>query len=101
MLEKISNITAGLLIVLALTGLVFRATLYWRLPVAPGEPVGIADVLELFGYLLILALSALSIILALVVALRRRYATAIRVSMIAVLTPLAFYLLHPLVPRLL
>ena len=47
-------------------GLVFRYTAYGSMPVAPGEPYGEADVLELVHYGVLLMLSGLSVVQALV-----------------------------------
>src|SRR5688500_9246518 len=53
---------------LVAAGLVFRATLYARLPVAPGEPYGIGDVIELLLYYAVLGGSAIAVCMAAVVA---------------------------------
>lgn len=100
MFERVSNYVSFVLVALAVAGLVFRATLYWRLPVNPNEAYGVADVLELLVFGVMLSLSAVSTVLALILGVMRRYRVAIRVFVIAVITPMVFYLLHPLVPKL-
>ncbi len=36
------------LIILAVSGLLFKTTLYWKIPVASGDPYGFGDVIEMF-----------------------------------------------------
>jgi hypothetical protein len=45
----------------ATAGLLFRFTTYGTMPVAPGEPYGEADVLELFHYGALVALSGFAV----------------------------------------
>ncbi len=49
---------------LSVTGLVYRATLYWKIPVAPGDPYGLADIIELLFYFGILASSGVTMVFA-------------------------------------
>jgi hypothetical protein len=43
-------------------GLVYRATVYESIPVAPGDPYGLGDVLELLLYFVLLGSSALTLL---------------------------------------
>ncbi len=91
------------LVLLVLFGLIFRATFYWILPVAPGEPVGIADVLELFIYFTILGMAGLNILLGLlmlVIPAWRDVRLAIISLIVSVVMPPLYFILHALVPRL-
>jgi len=67
-LDRTGRVVLGLALAWWLLGLMFRAFFYASLPVSPGEPYGIADVLELFhfGVLLLLcgALAVLGVMIA-------------------------------------
>jgi len=58
-------------VLLGALGLLFRATLYWSLPVAPGDPYGIADVIELLNGYLLMGLSCALIPVGLVLIIKR------------------------------
>ena len=92
--------TAIILVCLALLGLLFRAALYWRMPIEAGEPIGLGDVIELLFYYAILAFSGLTLLFSMLLIWLQKYVDAIRFALIAINIPLAFYLLHSLVPRL-
>jgi hypothetical protein len=62
----------GLQVFLLLAGWLYRATLYWKIPVASGEPYGLGDVIELLINFVLLGSSALTLVVALVFAVVRR-----------------------------
>ncbi len=98
---KSSKYTSIFLVCVALVGLLFRATLYWKIPVEAGEPAGFGDVIELLLYFLILGASGVVLLLSALVALFKNYKSAFKVFIVGVVTPIAYYLLHSSVPRLL
>lgn len=88
---------------MALGALLFRATLYWVIPVTDGEPYGLADVID-FGLGLVLFLVC-TVCAATGVLLSFRqdpeeHRLAFRPVLVGILSFLAYYFLHPHVPRL-
>lgn len=73
------------------------------IPVAPNEPYGLGDVIELAIYFLILAIAAFSLLWALALltipAVRELKLGTILV-VVSLGAPVAYYFLHTLVPRL-
>ncbi len=95
--------SSSTLVLMVLFGLIFRATLYWTLPVEPGEPVGVGDILELVIYFTILALAGLNIILALLTLMVpnwRDVRLAIIALIVSLVMPPLFFMLHSIVPKL-
>ena len=96
--------TSATLVLLVAFGLLFRATLYWKIPVALGEPAGGGDIIELLIFFGVLSFSALSLLLSIVlfsIPPWRDRTLAIILLLLSVISAPAYYLLHPLVPRLL
>ncbi|NRA62851.1 MAG: hypothetical protein HRU19_00125 [Pseudobacteriovorax sp.] len=85
---------------IAICGLLYRSTLYWIFPVAEGEPYGWGDMIDLGFYLSLLGIMLILIGLALVITLKKRYHQAVKINILAIVIPLGFYLMHPLVPQL-
>jgi hypothetical protein len=71
------EILAGLTILLCLgwatAGLAFRFTTYGSMPVAPGNPYGEADVMELLHYQLLLVLCGLALLEGVLLLMLRRF----------------------------
>ena len=90
-------------IVLAVFALLYRATMYWHLPIATGEAYGLGDLLD-FG--LALALFLICILCAAAgVALSTKpdpeqHRLAFRPVLVGILSFVVYYFLHPYVPRL-
>ena len=88
---------------LVVLGLCFRGTLYWRLPVTPGDPYGIADILELgLGFLLI-GLSFTSALLGTLLLIFRHWGLSrlgLFLVLVGVVSPTAYFLLHPSVAKI-
>ena len=96
--------SSSTLVLLVLFGLIFRATLYWTLPISPGEPFGLADILELFIYFTILGMAGLLILFALLmltVPAWRNIRLAIIALIVSLIMPPLYFMLHAVVPRLL
>lgn len=90
-------------IVILTLAFIFRATLYWSVPVADGEPIGGGDIIEVLFFLLLLGSCLLSILYSALLAAVpkvRNISYSIKLLLIGVGTPLMFLLLHPLIPRL-
>ena len=89
--------------VVLVMALVFRATLYWTIPVADGEPKGGGEILEVLLFLGLLTTSALAVLVAILLAVVpaiREARLAVRLGLVALFSPVAYWVLHPLVPRL-
>ena len=90
------------LVVLTLA-FIFRATFYWLIPVANGEPKGGGDIIEVLLFILLLGSCLLSVLFSALLAAVpkiRNNSYAIQLLLIGVGTPLIYLLVHPLVPRL-
>lgn len=105
--SRLLSIAAAVLsaacVLLLLAVLVFRATLYWHLPVAPGEPYGIADLLEFLLGLCLLFFAALAIGLGVILILDRRLGLrrhGVLLLIVGIASAAAAMLLHPLVAKL-
>ena len=102
-MKLFSKILIGANVVACLFGLIFRATLWWVIPVAPNEPYGLGDVIELAIYFLILAIAAFSLLWALalfVIPAIRDLKLGVILFVVSVGSPVAYYFLHTLVPKL-
>lgn len=84
-------------------GLLFRATLYWKIPVTKNQPYGLGDILDGgFGVGVVLT-SLLSFLYGLVLIFfprLRNFNSALWLIGSALLSVLIYFLLHSRVPRL-
>jgi hypothetical protein len=88
-------------VALAICGLVFRSLLWSSWIPAPNEPYGAADILELIGWYLLLAVCSICILLGAALALRTKMHNprlSRRLLLTGVLIPIGFYFLQPLIP---
>lgn len=86
---------------LAVLGLAFRSLIWGSWLPEPGDPYGLADVLELLIFYALVALCAVCVVLGMIVALRTKARPASlggRLLAIGLLTPVVYYFLHPLMP---
>lgn len=60
------RVLVGIQAFLVLGGWLYRATFYWKLPVAPGQPSGIGDVIELGVGLVLLVTSGIDLFVAMI-----------------------------------
>ena len=67
LIRKTTCFFAALCILLALTGLLFRATFYWDFPVHPGDPYGLGDIIEMAIYMVLLCVAGFTLVLSCVV----------------------------------
>ena len=84
-------------------GLVYRATVYESIPVAPGDPYGLGDVLELLLYFILIGSSALTLLTALVLSVvpsLRNWRTVAALIGAGLLALPAYFLLHTYAARL-
>jgi len=97
-------------VTLALAALVFRATLYWRLPPAAGASYGQGDLVDFALGLLLFAVSCACAACGVVSSLqaaraeggeRAAMGQAYRPVVVGMTSFVAYYFLHPYVPRLL
>jgi len=101
--HRLAQAIAGFGIVLAFLGLLYRATVYWKIPVSPGDPYGFGDVIELFWFVALLLLAGITLMFSAVIAFvpqLRNPRLAFMLFLAAVLSPTAYYIIHPFVPRL-
>jgi len=102
--HRLAQVLAGFVIVLAFLGLLYRATVYWKIPVSAGDPYGFGDVIELFWFVAILLLAGVTLMFSAVIAFVpqiRNARLAFMLFLAAILSPTAYYIIHPFVPRLL
>ena len=101
--HRLAQIIASVGIILAVLGLLYRATVYWKIPVSPGDPYGLGDVIELFWFVALLVLAGITLMFSAVIAFvpqLRNARLAFMLFLAAVLSPTAYYLIHPFVPRI-
>ncbi len=90
-------------IAITFIGLVFRSTLYWSFSVAQGEPYGSGDIIEMLLALLLILSSFLGLIYTLILLLvpkYRHYFRALKLAVICISSPICYYFLHALMPKL-
>jgi uncharacterized membrane protein YhaH (DUF805 family) len=89
--------------IVGVLGLIYRSTLYWNIPVEPGEPYGYGDVLDgLFG-LMVLALFGVTTVLAvvgLIVPRFRDFGRAARAEALTILACFGYFYIHSNLHRL-
>lgn len=103
LINRLAMWAAILSVGLAILGWVFRATFYWMIPVSPGDPAGLADMLDLlifYGVLLFATVAMSGGVLLLLVPAWRNLRLAITVLVSSLVTPPLYYIVHALVPRL-
>lgn len=103
-MKRLSTILEFATVALAILALVFRATLYWLIPVAEGEPYGLGDVLD-FGLMILLFLvSSVCASFGVLLSIRGdglEQRLAFRPVLVGICSFVVYYLVHPQVPRLL
>ena len=104
--ESIARYSARLEVVvvsLAIGALVYRATLYWLLPVKAGEPYGLGDVVDFAIGMLLFFISLLCSAAAVALSMKsqgQNQHLAFRPAVVGITTFVVYYFLHPHVPRL-
>lgn len=99
----VAFIVSALPVLFLLLALAFRATFYWSIQVPEGEPKGGGEILEFLLLAVLLISCGIATFFALIVAAVpcvRDLRLAARTGAIAVASPAIYFLLHPLVPRL-
>ncbi len=102
-INRLGKFSAISMVLLVIAALIFRATLYWWLPVAPGEPAGGGDVIELllfFGILLVATVTMVIGLLLMIVPAWRDMRLGIVVLIISLISPPLYFILHSMIPRL-
>lgn len=102
-IRRIYQVLAFAPLIILVLAFLFRATLYWSIPVADGEPKGGGDVLELLLFMLLLGSCLLCLLFSCVMAVFpkiRNKTDSIKLLVIGLGVPLVFWFLHPLIPRL-
>ena len=103
LINKLGKFSAISMVLLVIVALIFRATLYWWLPVAPGEPAGGGDVIELllfFGILLVATITLVIGLLLMIVPAWRDMRLGIVVLIISLISPPMYFMLHSMMPKL-
>lgn len=92
------------MIFLSVLALIYRATFYWQIPVVPGEPYGLGDIIQLLLFASILLLFLLTLMTSLICLLfwpkgkQKIYWLKIAIG---IFTLAVYYIVHPYVPKLL
>lgn len=103
LIQRLAMGVAIMTVGLAVFGLIFRATFYWMIPVSPGDPASLADIIDLlifYGVLLSAFVAMVLAVLLLMVPDWRNTRLAISVLVTSLVVPPMYYVLHDLVPRL-
>lgn len=102
-LKSISQVLQTAAIVVAITGLIYRATVYWTLPLPPGATYGTRDIIDFLFALalfLICTLCTVSGVAISAVGNNIDKGMAFRAVLVGVITFLAFEFIHDRLPRL-
>lgn len=101
-LTRVSTILETSVLALAAAALAFRASVYWLLPAPPGQPYGTGDVVDFALGLLLFALSGACAATGVMMSARSvAQPRAYRPVLVGITTFVAYYFVHPHVPRLL
>lgn len=103
LISKLGKFFATTMVLLVIVALIFRATLHWWLPVAPGESYGGGDVIELLlfaGILLVATITMIIGLLLMIVPAWREMRLGIAVLIISLLSPPMYFMLHNMMPKL-
>lgn len=89
---------------MAIAALLYRATVYWTIPVANGDPYGVGDIID-FGFAMVLFLVCAACAATGVLLSFRHdsddHKLAFRPVLVGILSFGTYFLLHPRVPQLL
>ena len=102
--KRLSVILEIAAVLLASLALLFRATLYWLIPVAEGEPYGLGDILEFGLMILLFVVGGLCAGLGVVLSAKGdgvEQRLAFRPVLVGICSFVIYYLVYPYVPRLL
>lgn len=102
-INKLGKFLAITMVLLVIVALIFRATLYWWLPVAPAEAAGGGDIIELFlffGILIVATITMLIGLLLMFVPAWQDMRLGLVVLIISVVSPPMYFMLNNLVPKL-
>ena len=90
--------------VLAIGALLFRATIYWKMPIEPGAGYGVGDIIDfVLGFVLFIICGLCAIAGVALSAMQHPEAqqSAYRPILIGITSFVVYYFVHPYVPRLL
>lgn len=91
-------------VMLAISGLIYRSTVYWTFPVVEGEPYGFGDVLD-FGFFFILALCVFFTFVAALIQLgfgpSDSKPHSLKAVAVGIMSFVIYYNVHSIMPRLL
>jgi len=103
-LEKIINLGVNASLFLAITGLLFRATLYWTYPAAEADKFGTGDLIDFIFVSVLFLVVALTFGLSIVLNMKQEHPNVpenIKSISISVFSFLGYYFIHPYVPNVL
>jgi hypothetical protein len=60
------KLLAALPLVIAALGVVYRRTLYWRIPVAKGDPYGLGDIIDGLFFLVMFIAASITVLAAII-----------------------------------
>ncbi len=102
--QRVARVLEAIAVSLAVAALLYRATVYWQFPPAPGEPYGVGDIIDFaLGMLLFLVcgLCAAAGVAASMSGDGSKQQLAFRPAVIGITSFVVYYFLHPHIPRLL
>jgi len=100
---RVGRVLERVVVILALGASVYRATLYWLLPPAAGEPYGTGDIIDFALGLLVFLTSGLCAAAAVATSMSGDGSAqhlAFRPAVIGITSFVIYYFVHPYVPRL-
>jgi len=91
------KLLVAMAVLLPIFALLYRSTLYWKIPVAPGDPYGLGDIIDAGFGLLVVAGSGLALIGAVVTLVVPRYRSArnaVILAAVGVVATVGYFWLH-------
>lgn len=104
LVNKLGIFVAATLVALAIFGLLFRAALSWLIPVAPGDAVSGADLIEAIIFFGIFALAAATMVIGVLLLLVNRWRAphlAVKLLVVSLVAPPAYFVLRSLLASVL
>lgn len=94
MLDRINRAVLIVLTVCSVSGLLYRTTIYRKIPVGHGDAYGLGDVIDLIFLAIVVSLLGVIFLLSLLMVCVRQYSQAIRKLLLGILITLLYYLMH-------
>ena len=102
--QRAARVLEAAAVSLAIGALLYRATVYWRFTLAPGEPYGVGDIIDFALAMLLFLVCGLCAAAGVAASMSgdgTQQHLAFRPAVIGMTSFVVYYFLHPHVPRLL